>query len=371
MITDRIAIPGPSIGTTHELILFRFGSSGARPNVYIQAALHADEIPGMACAVALRRSLERLEQAGAVRGEIVLVPVANPIGLAQAVLGSEIGRFDLATGINFNREHAALGEALVDKVGASLTMDAAANTALVRDALAELIGALPAYTPAECLKKALLATAAQADLVLDLHCDAEAVVHLYTTSHSATTFAPLAARLGALACLIADVSGGDPFDEALSRPWVELARAMPDRPVVPGCHSTTVELRGQHDVSSELAEADAAAILGFLQEAGVLAGPVPPAPAALCEATPLAASEPIVTPVGGILSFRCAIGATLRAGEPVADVTDPVSGAVTTIASPCDGVLFARALGRFTRPGRRLGKVAGRVAHRTGKLLSA
>lgn len=371
MNTDHIAIPGPSVGTQHALTLMRFGKAGARPQVYIQAALHADEIPGMACAIVLRRRLESLEREGALRGEVVLVPVANPVGLAQAVLGSEIGRFDLASGVNFNREHAALGEALVERVRAALTMDRDKNTVLVRAALADLIAALPAQTPAEHLKKALLAMAAQADIVLDLHCDTEAVVHLYTTSHSAGTFAPLAARLRALAYLIADVSGGDPFDEALSRPWAELATAVPDKPVALGCHATTVELRGQNDVSSALAEADAAAILAFLQDVGVLAGQADPAPDALCEATPLAASEPIACPVGGVLTFRHDVGATLRAGEPVADVTDPISGAVTTIPSPCDGVLFARVMGRFTRPGRRLGKVAGRVAHRTGKLLGA
>lgn len=370
MITERIAVPGSSCGTQHELVLLHFGKPGARPMVYIQAALHADEIPGMACAVALRRHLEALERDGAVQGEIVLVPVANPVGLAQAVLGNEIGRFDLASGINFNREHAALGEALVERVAGRLTDDAAANVALARHALADLIAAMPAYTPAEHVKKALLATAAQADLVLDLHCDSDASVHLYTTTHAAKTFAPLGARLRATACLLADVSGGDPFDEALSRPWVELAAAAAGRPVPAGCQSTTVELRGQQDVSPDLAEADAAAIVGFLHDVKVLAGEAAPAPAPLCEATPLAASEPLVAPVGGILTFRHAVGARVAEGEPMADITDPLSGVVTTLPAPCDGVIFARSAGRFTRPGRRIAKVAGTTARRTGKLLS-
>ena len=73
------------------------------------------------------------------------------------------------------------------------------------------------------MKKTLLGLGQEADLVLDLHCDSEAVVHLYTHTRSAEEFAPLSALIGAHAYLLADVSGDEPFDEACSRPWAELA----------------------------------------------------------------------------------------------------------------------------------------------------
>jgi predicted deacylase len=370
MITEHIDLPAAGVGAAYRLTVHRFGVKGARPAVHIQAALHADEIPGMICAAALRRMLLAREAAGAIRGEIILVPVANPIGLSQLVLGHPVGRFDLADGGNFNRGFPALSAALAARVGDRLGADAARNVALLRETLGELLAEQPAVTPADHLKKELVGLALPCDLVLDLHCDAEASMHLYTHAASAGTFAPLAARLGCTAFLVAENSGGDPFDEALSRPWFELAAARPDVPIPPSCHSTTVELRGQGDVSGALAEEDAAAILGFLQDVGAVAGAGSPLPAPLCEPTPLAASEPLIAPVAGILTYRRDVGGLVSAGEVLAEITDPHTGEATAIASPCDGRFFARAAVRFATPGKRLGKVAGRVPTRSGHLLS-
>lgn len=370
MITDEIELPGGFAGTRHHITVHRFGRLGARPRIYLQGALHADEIPGMACLVELRRLLLAREAAGQIRGEIVLVPVANPLGLAQQVLGQPVGRFDLSEGGNFNRDYPALGAALIERVAAQLDDDAARNVERVRDALGALIAEWPAAGLPEALKKALLREAFMADLVLDLHCDAEAAMHLYTQPAAMPAFAPLAARLGCQAVLLADVSGGDPFDEALSRPWLELAAAVPGKPVPLGCQSTTVELRGQADVSRPMAAADAAAILDFLHDAGAVAGEAAPVPAPLCAPTPLAASMPVLAPLGGILSYCRVPGETLAEGEVLAEIIDPVTGSITPVASPCAGVLFARTQIRHVQPGRRLGKVAGQVPTRSGPLLS-
>jgi hypothetical protein len=370
MITHWIDLPAAGAGTSHRLAVHRFGQPGSRPSVYIQAALHADEIPGMLCAVELRRALIALEAVDGIRGEIVLVPVANPIGLAQDVLGTAIGRFHLADGGNFNRGFPALGTTLVERVAPRLGPDLDANAALVRAELAALLAEHPATGAAAALKSTLMRLALPCDLVLDLHCDADAVVHLYTHSGSAGTFAPLAARLGCEAFLVADISGGDPFDEAVSRPWFELAAAVPERPVPPGCQSVTVELRGQRDVAEALARRDAAAIVGFLQDVGIVDGDPPPVPQALCRPTPLAASEPLLAPVGGILVYRFDIGESVLAGETVAEIVDPLTGVATRVPSPCDGRLFARTDVRFVAAGRRLGKVAGTQGRRSGPLLS-
>ncbi|MCZ8256885.1 MAG: succinylglutamate desuccinylase/aspartoacylase family protein, partial [Polaromonas sp.] len=69
-------------GVHHSLQVLRFGAQGAGPKAYIQAALHADEVPAMLVAQALKRQLTALEEQGLIRGEIVLVPFANPIGLS-------------------------------------------------------------------------------------------------------------------------------------------------------------------------------------------------------------------------------------------------------------------------------------------------
>src|SRR4051812_38672388 len=105
--THSITPAGSSMSC--QLTSFHYGAPGTGKKVYIQAALHADEVPGMLVAQFLRTELAALEAAGKLRGEIVLVPAANPLGLAQAIHGAPFGRFDLSTGTNFNRayKHAA------------------------------------------------------------------------------------------------------------------------------------------------------------------------------------------------------------------------------------------------------------------------
>ena len=72
-----------SLGSLRTLTSFHFGQPGIGAKVYIQASLHAEELPGMLVAHHLRALLTAADAAGLIRGEIILVPVANPIGLAQ------------------------------------------------------------------------------------------------------------------------------------------------------------------------------------------------------------------------------------------------------------------------------------------------
>jgi hypothetical protein len=240
----------------------------------------------------------------------------------------------------------------------------------IREALVAELEASPASTPAEQLKKALVGLAIEADIVLDMHCDSEAVMHLYTLTPSAEAFEPLGALLGAEAVLLATESGDNPFDEACSRPWRELQERFPEAAIPLACHATTLELRGEADVSHAFAAGDAEAILAFLVLRGALAGEAPKIPPARCQPTPLAGSEPIEAPVTGIIAFHAKPGDRVKAGDRIADMIDPLSGAVTPVTTQSDGVFYARVLSRFTGAGRRIGKVAGITVQRTGKLLS-
>ena len=74
-----------------------------------------------------------------------------------------------------------------------------------------------------------------ADIVLDLHCDCEAALHLYTENPCWPQLEPLARLLGAEAVLLAKNSGGLSFDECLSGLWWQLAEKVaelrPERPI--------------------------------------------------------------------------------------------------------------------------------------------
>lgn len=357
-------------GSRQTLAVHRFGAPGARPLVYVQGALHADEIPGMAAARALVDRLETLDRQGLVRGEIVVVPVANPIGLGQRLHGHAHGRFDLATGVNFNRGYAALTDRLAQRLDGRLAADQDANSALIREAMREEIAAIDAVSATDRLKRTLLSLAAPADVVLDLHCDSEAVMHLYTLTPFSERIEALGRLLGAQAILLATESGDDPFDEATSRPWLELRDRFPGAAIPLGCFAVTVELRGQHDVDVATAAADADALVAFMVHEGAIEGVVPDLPDALCRPTPLAASEPLSATAAGIVMFEAAPGARLEAGALVAAIVDPLTGARTEVRCQSAGLLYARSASRFAVPGQRLGKVAGSAAIRSGKLLS-
>lgn len=374
MRTEHHPLLPATPGTRQELVSLHHGTPGQGPKIVIQASLHADEVPGMLVAHHLRSRLAALDAAGRVTGEIVLVPAANPIGLAQWMLRAPQGRFDWASGENFNRCFANLTSAVLDRAGHTLGADAATNVARVRAALRDAVAALPAATPLEHQRRTLLGLAIDADVVLDLHCDGQAVLHLYTTHATWAPHGELLARcLGAEVALLADRSGGDPFDEACSMVWSDLAAKLgPDRPLPPACLAATIELRGEHDVDHALAARDAEALLAYLHHRGALRlEPAPPLPANCCEPTPLAGSIPMHAPHGGVLVFLRPVGERVRAGEPLAEVIDPISGAASLVASPVDGLFFACECKTFATAGMPIGKVAGRVALRTGSLLSA
>ena len=117
----------PSLGSQKALVAFHFGTPGARPKVYIQASLHAEELPGMLVAHHLRPLLEQAEREGRLQGHVVLVPAANPIGLAQRLDHKAMGRFELDTAQNFNRHYPDLAGAVFDAVRDRLTPDASGN----------------------------------------------------------------------------------------------------------------------------------------------------------------------------------------------------------------------------------------------------
>jgi uncharacterized protein len=372
-----MVLPAMSPGTERSLEVLRFGAEGARPKAYLQASLHADELPAM---LVLNHLLDRLTRAGAqgaMRGEVVVVPVANPIGLSQFIQARSLGRFSLAGSGNFNRGFPDLGEALGGRLAGRLSSDAPANVSLVRTAMRDALNAMRPADEVAFLRHALLGLALDADIALDLHCDSEAVLHLYLGTPLWPGGADLSAQIGSRATLLASVSGGHPFDEAVGGPWWALAERHPGYPIPPACLSATVEYRGRSDVDEHLAAADADNLYRFLQRRGLMHGEAGPLPEACCEATPLDGVDMIRSPVSGVIAYTKQPGAMVAAGEVVAVVVDPMnadfSAARTELKSGCDGILFGRTEDRLARPGKVVCKVAGRERlpdRRAGALLT-
>lgn len=378
MQTKQHPLVVTSLGTERNIVSFHYGAADSGEKIYIQASLHADELPGMLVAHHLRNRLAVLEARGDIAGEIIVVPVANPVGLSQMMLRSHLGRFEAATGENFNRHYPTLIGPVAERVAGKLGADGGQNVRIIRQAMRDALqassqaGEVDAeITEVSSMRKVLMTLACDADVVLDLHCDANAVLHLYTGTPLWSQCEPLARYLGSYATLLATESGDSPFDEACSQTWWQLAAKFPDKSVPMACLSVTVELRGMTDVSHAQAQDDADRIIDFLQHRGVVKGVAPPLPPLKYPATPLAGSEPIITPVSGVVAYLKKPGDWIKKGEVIVEVINPISSEVHQMKSGTDGVLYAQENRHFAVAGMRLAKVAGATAFRTGKLLSA
>ncbi len=336
MDISDIIIEGDTIGAAWRLPVIRFkGRDETAPKVYLQAALHANELPGTALLHFLCEHLRKAEAEGAICGDITVVPQANPIGTAQAHFGEPQGRFDLGSRTNFNREFplVALGD----------------SDTLIAD--------LDRYTAVDRLKRHLLHMALGADLVLDLHCDDESLQYAYIDEAFWPEAADLAAALDMAVVFLAD-GESSAFEEAVGYAWKYETGEKVSR--LPGRLSTTLELRGTRDVYPDMARKDAEGLFNFLVARGVVAGDAKPLAAFSGPATPLDNIEMIRAPLSGTVLFHRNIGDEVEAGDLLATIiTAPgTEGGTVDLHAPQAGVIATRTSQRFARRRDNLMKIA-------------
>lgn len=368
MRTETVALSGPSPGTTRTLTRHHWGKAGRGPKIYLQAGLHADEMPGPLALFHLMTLLDQAETAGEIAGHIVVVPLANPIGLSEWLLHKPVGRRDLEGAHNFNRGYPDLAALTGDALEASLGDDLIANSATIRAAFATALAALKPETEVDDLRIRLMQGSHDADIVLDLHCDHRAVMHFYASTARPEVTDLLGRCTGSVLALIEDVSGGNAFDEAHTAPWRVLRERFGERVPLP-CFSTTLEYRGQGEVSDATAMEDAVGLMAFL--AGVEAltsGPTPAHGAA--EELPLAGAVEFIAPIGGIVTWLTVPGDRVTEGQILGHITDPATRARIEIGAPTTGLLFRQELWTTCLKGQGLCHVAGSEIRRQGNLLS-
>ncbi len=350
METSEIILSGDTAGIEWRLPVLRFkGSDPKAPKVYIQAALHANELPGTALAHFLCEQLRQCESAGLIRGDITVVPQANPIGTAQSHFGELQGRFDLASRTNFNREFPLI-------------------SAKDRDTL---IDNLDHRTAVDKLKRQLMHMALGADLVIDLHCDDEALQYAYIDDAFWPEAQDLAAAFDMEAVFLSD-GESSAFEEAVGHAW-KYEEAGEKKAQLPGKLSVTVELRGRRDVYPEMAAKDADGLFRFLAGRGVIDSAVPAA-SFTGPAVPLDNVEMIRAPDAGTILFHRNIGETIAEGELLATlITRPgaIDGSVE-VRAPQAGLIVTRTSERFVRRRGDLMKIAcenpSRAARKAGTL---
>lgn len=372
--TQVLTLPAAGPGTERRLTVLRFTGRTPGPKGYLQAAVHADEVPALLVAQHLRERLLALDAAGRLKGEIILVPYANPIGLTQFLQGWHLGRYELDSSANFNRGYPDLFEPVAAAVADQLGPDAEHNVQIIRSALR---AALPRELPAAenaALKHLLYGLSCDADVVLDLHCDYEATLHTYIGTPLWPAAADLAACLHSPVNLLAEDSGGEAFDEANSRLWWRLAKHFPQHSIPPACCAATVELRGDRDVSDALAAQDADGLIAFLTGRGFVDAPAPAAPTVPPAAQMLDAVDSLSASHPGVLVWSATLGSTVQQGEVIGQLVDPETGTRHDITARTSGIFFAARGHRWVRPGQWIAKIAGQQKldwRRPGALLSS
>lgn len=371
----RITLPSMTPGTGRSIAVHRFGVAGARPKVYLQAAIHANELPGTMALHHLMPMLVAADRQRRVKGEIVVVPTVNPIGLSQTVGNNHLGRYDFLGRENFNRNWFDLSGAIAERLGGMLGANAGENVAAIRKAALAALAALKPVNELQTLRVEIMKLSADADVVLDLHCDMHAVLHLFISARDWPGPArALAADLGVEATLY-----NEPFPESLtfsgvhSALWARLAARFPGAEIPQACLSATVEYRGQHNVTHALGESDARNLYRFLVRRGVISGRAGKLPRLRVEATPIAGMDVGYAPKTGFLVYHVAKGARVRKGDPVCEVIDPSDArgpkARRQVVARTDGIVFSRRPnGRLAWPGMVLFRIAGKnpLAHRKG-----
>lgn len=366
--TETLPLHAPTPGVARWLTVHRYGTAGARPKVYLQAALHADEWPGLMALHHLLPMLDAADAAGAIRGEIVVVPYANPLGMDHRVGGTITGRYAYDGSGNYNRDWADLAPLVASRLNGPLTGGAEADVARVRGALRDALADLPDRTPTMQWRKQLMRLSADADHVLDLHCDGDAELHLYANQARAETAMALARAMGIEIVLLEEEAGGGAFDTAPVEMWWRLAKiGVEGAAALPvACFGATIELRGKEDVSDDLGRQDAAGLMRFLAAVGALAPDaaegLTPAPSQDCTAYRLDAVDTVNAPVAGLVAYQIPLGTHVEAGETVAVIVDPAAAPGENrveVTTQQTGRLFTYNEHRLVQPGDRIVKVVG------------
>ncbi|MFT7672736.1 MAG: putative deacylase [Gammaproteobacteria bacterium] len=364
---------GDSPGTSTELSYYRIGPESATTKVYLQGALHADEQPGILILHHLLKLLKAADEAGHLNAVFVVFPMVNPLGMANLTMQKHQGRYDANSGINFNRGWPNVFSAMdldLSKLPEGNGVDA---VQAAQNQVKSWIDDLPESTAREAWRKIILSESYDADYCFDLHCDDDALIHIYAVPQIADDMHKLAEWTGSAATLLAEDSGGGSFDEVWPGFWINLNRETgADFQITRAC---TLEYRGNFEVFDGLNENDALNLYGYFHAEGLIEGESSATRKRVDEPVDLRAMEYLRSDLAGLIAYQVELGALVKKGAVIAEmiVLDGEQAFVkrTPIFAGTDGVLFARSVGKYVWAGAIIAKIAGRelLVERGGYLL--
>ena len=359
----QTVLTGDTPGASTVLYSYAAGPADAPVKIHLQAALHADEQPGTMALHHLLPMLRDADAANQLNARFAIFPSVNPLGLANISLRRHIGRYDVGTGVNYNRRWPDLYPAIADAIAGKLTADARANIATIRAAVGAFLEGQRPASVAQHLRLITLKSAHDADIVLDLHCDDDSLKHIFTSPELMPGLADLADWFGSAATLTAEDSGGGSFDEVLPQLYRKAQRANSGHPIPMGSETATLEYRGHADVFDDIGRADAQSLFSFFAARGLIAADPGVRPQASPAPVPFEATEVLRVDAPGLLAYHVALGDHVTQGQSVADliVMDGPDAFIARrpILAGTDGFILSRASSKYVARGASIAKIVG------------
>ena len=144
-------ITGDSPGRITSLQYYKVGPKAGSgiPKVYLQAALHADEQPGIMVLHHLLKLLKKADSENKLNAEFILMPMVNPIGMGGLRLNQHQGRYEEVNGVNFNRKWPKLYDVIAKDIEGKLGQDADENQRIILSAISDWLASSTPITAVE------------------------------------------------------------------------------------------------------------------------------------------------------------------------------------------------------------------------------
>jgi predicted deacylase len=308
---------------TVPVYTFKQGSCSS-PNVYIQANMHGAEVQGNAVIFQL---LELLQQCD-LKGNITLVPYANPVACNHKNGEYTLGRFDPITGVNWNRMYHFDQSVIIPFAEKNLNASEKEikekfQQLLVTEIEQKLKHNVWGLTTGQRIAYQLQRLAHQADIVLDLHTGPISSKHLYCPEYAKES----AKYFDIEHTLLIPNDFDGAMDEATFCPWWSLQEAYQvlgrNFSMGQGAfkkESFTVELGSQEQIDLEVAKQDAQSILSYLQFQDVINNQEYKPQKMTRYGCYIKDYKAFYSPMGGMVDYLAEFGKPLAAGQPLARI---------------------------------------------------
>ncbi|MEL7034361.1 MAG: succinylglutamate desuccinylase/aspartoacylase family protein [Cyanobacteria bacterium J06592_8] len=227
-------IPLIQLASGDHLALQVYKFKGAKPGkkAYIQSNLHGAEISGNAVIHQLISKFSALEETQ-LQGEILLVPVCNPLGVNQRAHHFSSGRYNPYDGKDWNRIFWDYEKMDIDLAEFARSQQNLSLAEIQQNYLKKILESFhsltqaihsPSHVPySEYYRSILQSLCLDADYVIDLHSSTNQAVDYLYCFHSREESAK--AFLLDYGILMNDYDG-DAFDEAFLKPWLALEKQL-------------------------------------------------------------------------------------------------------------------------------------------------